>query len=98
MDLLVKLAVVALAAAAVWQLFQPRTAFVVAVEGGVGRVVRGKATARFVGEVAAICADGRVTRGRVKGLWRGRTVRLTFSADIPPRVHQRIRNAWHAHG
>ena len=68
--------------------------FVIAVENGAVRKVRGKVAEAFLWDVRSICEDCHITSGRIVGWRLGRRVTLMFSARIPKRFRQRFRNAW----
>src|SRR2546423_13866593 len=85
-------AVVVLVVAAAWWWAPSRDHFVVRVDNGVARAVRGKVTAAFLREVGEICQEYGVRRGEVYGqMWR-RRVRLSFSRTLPPPRQQRLRD------
>jgi hypothetical protein len=94
MDLLIKLAVLAFVAWAFWVALRPRPAFVVRVDGGLPRAVRGVVTPAFLEEVRRVCDEKGVTRAKVSGFVRGRRIVLAFSRGIPPGGRQQLRNWW----
>jgi hypothetical protein len=73
--------------------------FVVRIDDGAARLVRGKVAAAMLRQVEEICREHGVRRGEVYGrLWGRRRVRLAFSRGIPPACRQRLRNVWPIHG
>jgi hypothetical protein len=94
LELVVKLAVLVFAAWAFWVALRPRRAFVVRVDGGVPRPVKGTVTAAFLDQVRQVCAEQGASSGTVSGLVRGRRISLAFSGGIPPAARQRLRNWW----
>src|SRR5262249_4336862 len=90
---------VALIAAAAWWWGPAAHAhFVVRIDSGAARLVRGKVTAALLRQVEEICQEHGVRGGEVYGRLWGRRVRLSFSRGIPPACRQRLRNVWPIHG
>ncbi len=60
------------------------------------KVVRvdGKVPGNFVGEVKAICHEGKLSAGVVKAVKDGNSTKLVFSDNVPVSVQQRLRNAF----
>jgi hypothetical protein len=94
MALSLQLGLLALVGWGIWSALKPRPIFVVRIEGGVPRVVRGKVTRSFVVQVRDACNRHGVDRGSVRGLATGRTITLTFTKNIPPAFRQQLRNEW----
>jgi len=85
----------------VWGLFsalQPRPVFVVRVEAGKVRLVRGKVSQAFLQQIGETCDRHGVRRGVVRGVANGSRIALTFSGAIPPNCRQQLRNLWHLTG
>ena len=78
----------------IWFVLQPRYVFEIRVEGGEPFVRKGKVTAAFLGEVAAVCRETGVSGGWVGGVLHGKRVLLRFSRHFPPGARQRLRNEW----
>src|SRR5262245_17237844 len=79
---------------AVW----PRAEFVLRIREGKVRVGRGKPPPHFVHECEQLCETWNVQSGAVKGIRRGRRIRLDFSRAVPEEHHQRFRNLWGLYG
>jgi Protein of unknown function (DUF3634) len=80
-----------------WGLYsacRPRPVFVVRIIDGVPRAARGQVTRGFLQDVAETCARHGVRRGSIRGVAAGRRINLVFSAGIPERCRQQIRNLW----
>lgn len=69
----------------------------IAVRDGRSLLVRGRAPARFLDDVAAIVARVPVDRGVIRVVTESRFPRLIASADIPGDVAQQLRNALGQH-
>jgi hypothetical protein len=82
----------------VWSACQPRPIFVVRVQDGIPRVVRGKVTQAFLHQIGETCDRHGVTHGVVRGVANGSRIALTFSADIPAACRQQLRNIWNLSG
>jgi hypothetical protein len=94
-DIPVKLAVLGAVAWAVWKLVQPRSVFVIDLVDGDPRVTSGKVTPAALNQLASICREQGVLRGRIRGVMRrDRSVALRFSREFSPGVQQQIRNWW----
>ncbi|HEV3145657.1 MAG TPA: DUF3634 family protein [Gemmataceae bacterium] len=78
----------------VWVLLQPRYVFEIRVREGKPVVRKGKVTAAFLAEVAAVCRECSVSAGWVGGVMQGKRVALRFSRQFPPGAQQRLRNEW----
>jgi Protein of unknown function (DUF3634) len=78
----------------VWMLLQPRYVFEIRVQGRQPVVRKGKVTAAFLAEVAAVCRESGVASGWVGGVQQGKRVALRFSRHFPPGAQQRLRNGW----
>jgi len=93
LEIVARVAIVAGAAFVVWKLVQPRPVFVIVIENGVARLKSGKVTAATLSDVATICRENGITRGRIAGHVRaGRQVALKFSREFSPGLQQQIRN------
>jgi hypothetical protein len=64
---------------------------------GRARLVRGRAPARFLDDVAEIVARGPVDRGSIRVVTESGFPRLIASPDIPGDVAQQLRNALGQH-
>jgi hypothetical protein len=94
MELVAKLVVVGLVAAALWWACQPRFVFLVRIKYGEQHVARGKVTRAFLQQVAEVCGAAGVKRGWVGGVQRGKHTTLLFSRSIPAPCRQQLRNRW----
>lgn len=94
MDLVIKLLIGVCITVVVWMLLMPRRDFVIRIENGQARLVRGKVPPGLVQDVGEVCRDAGVYSGSVWGYRRGRGLglRLNFSGDIPEPCRQRLRN------
>ena len=95
---MLKLLVIGFAAWVLWSICQTRYEFMIRIEGGRPRVLKGRVTSSFVAHVAEVCQSAGVTRGWVGGVRIGRLVALRFSRHIPPGPRQQLRNEWLAAG
>jgi hypothetical protein len=98
MDLVVKLVILGLVAAAFWWACQPQYQFVIRIEKGEARVVRGKVTAAFLERAKEVCSAHHVHRGWIGGVQRGKRIALHFARSIPHFCQQQLRNQWVLHG
>ena len=94
MDLLGKIAVVAIAIWVLWLALQPRYAFVVRIAAGLPTTTKGTVTRAFLQQVGEVCGQHGVRRGTVWGIIRAGRISLVFSNSIPPRGQQQLRNWW----
>jgi hypothetical protein len=69
----------------------------IAVEGGRSRLVRGRAPARFLADVAEIVANSPAAHGTIGVVTESGFPRLIASAGIPVDVAQQLRNALGQH-
>jgi len=88
------LALVALAAWALWSASRPRHAFVIRIEGGVPTVARGTVSRAFLQEVGDTCRRHGVSHAVVRGLVQGTRIALAFSGGMPEPCRQQLRNLW----
>ena len=79
---------------AFWRLAKPPAAFVVRIRGGRPKATYGKVTDAFLAEVAELCRELNISSGEIRGVARGRRLRLWFSREIPGGCRQRLRNWW----
>ncbi|HLW66526.1 MAG TPA: DUF3634 family protein [Gemmataceae bacterium] len=93
-ELLLEIVLIGFAGWVVWMLLQPRYVFEIRLQQGKPLVRKGKVTAAFLAEVAAICRDDHVSAGWIGGVMRGKRVALRFSRHFPPGAQQRLRNEW----
>jgi Protein of unknown function (DUF3634) len=77
-----------------WHACQPRSIFVVRIENGRPRAVRGVVTRAFLGAVAESCQHHGVSRGAIMGRAHGRQIALEFKGEIPAACRQQLRNVW----
>ena len=82
----------------VWSAIHPQPVFVVRVEDGKARAVRGKVTPAFLQQIGETCDRHGVRRGVVRGMANGSRIALAFSGSIPPSCRQQLRNLWHLSG
>jgi hypothetical protein len=86
--------VIGFAAWVIWSLAQARYVFQIRIAGGQPSLRKGKVTAAFLMQVAAVCQECGVGRGWIGGVPHGRRVALRFSRSFPPAAQQRLRNEW----
>jgi hypothetical protein len=91
---LITLTLLGLVGWGIWQACQPRSVFVIRIEGGEPRAVRGTVTKAFLGEVRELCRHHGVTRGSVRGQLRGTRIALDLRGPFPPVCRQQLRNVW----
>ncbi len=70
------------------------TVFAIRVTDGAGKVKWGKVPAGFVRECERLCKENNIKKATIKGVRRGRRIRLEFSYHIHKRQRQKFRNAW----
>jgi len=70
---------------------------VVCLEAGEITLARGKVKASLLSDLRDIVTSRGLTKGIIFAHQSGRSHRLSFSRDIPNRVHQQIRNVWALH-
>jgi hypothetical protein len=97
-EFLFLLALALIVAWGVYSACHPQPVFVVRVEEGKARVVRGKVTQTFLQEIGETCARHGVRRGVVRGIANGSRIALAFSGGIPATCRQQLRNLWHLSG
>ena len=78
----------------VWQACRPRSVFVVEVEDGIPRVIRGRVTRAFLSSIHEACRHHDVTRGSIRGRAHGDQVALDFRGAFPDACRQQLRNVW----
>ena len=61
------------------------------------RCVRGTPPARWLADCGDVCAEFGLTRGRLDVVGLAGRMQLRFSPEIPPAVHQRLRNVLGVH-
>ena len=69
-----------------WQACQPRSIFVVRIDNGTPKAVRGVVTRAFLGAVADSCHHHGVVRGAVMGKAHGRQIAPRVQGRLPRRV------------
>jgi hypothetical protein len=94
LQLFVTMALLGLIGWGIWQALQPRSAFVIRVELGQPRVVRGTVTKAFLGEIRALCQHHDVSHGTVRGQVKGAGIGLDLQGPFPPAFRQQLRNVW----
>jgi hypothetical protein len=94
METLRSFAILGIVTILLWLILRPRSAFVVRIEEGVPRTVKGGVPQAFLDDLATVCRVEGLVRGRVTGALRGHSIVLAFSRRIPPPVQQQLRNAW----
>ncbi|AHE98929.1 hypothetical protein THITH_12395 [Thioalkalivibrio paradoxus ARh 1] len=85
-----------LAMAAVLTVFlmHVRVRFVIDLQGGRARVLRGDPPSAFVRGCSDVARLYRLDRGRILGVRTAGGIELRFSRDLPARAHQPLRNVW----
>ncbi len=81
-----------------WSAIHPTAIFVVRIDEGVPRAVRGRVTRAFVQEVGEVCRRHEIHRGEVRGRAEGQRIVLDFSRNIPDSCRQQLRNLWNLSG
>jgi Protein of unknown function (DUF3634) len=81
-----------------WSAIRPNAIFVVRIDDGVPRVVRGQVTRAFAQEVGEVCRRHEIRRGEVRGRAEGHRIVLDFSRNIPNSCRQQLRNLWNLSG
>ena len=94
MVLFLQLALVALVLLALWTALRPRSAFVVSVERGVPRVIKGTVTREFRQQIGETCRRHGVHKFVIRGVANRGRITLTFSSGIPAACRQQLRNLW----
>jgi hypothetical protein len=92
-----RIALVAIGALILWALWRsshPRPAFVVQIEEGGPRTVRGVVTPAFLELLRDLLARHGVQSGTIRGLPQGGRIRLAFSDHFPASARQQILNWW----
>jgi hypothetical protein len=79
---------------ALWFAMQPRCAFVVRINQGHPKAVRGKVTAAFLDQIRETCQQHGVENGTIRGLIHGKRIALNFSRNLPSSGQQQLRNWW----
>src|SRR4051794_33133149 len=93
-EFLVQLVLVGLALWVIWSLFPPRYVFEIQIREGRPRIRKGKVTPAFLAQVADVCREGGISKGRIAGVKCGKRIAVQFSKTIPPGLQQRLRNLW----
>ena len=94
MPLLVTLAILGLIGWGIWQACRPPSVFVVRIERGVPRIVRGTVTNAFVREIRELCLHHGVRHGIIRGQLHGTRIALDLRGPFPPEFRQQLRNVW----
>jgi hypothetical protein len=94
LDYLPQIIIVALLAAGVWLLLQPRYEFLVRIERAAPRIDQGSVAPEFLQAIDQVCREHDIHTGWVGGVRRRRRVSLVFSPQFPASAQQRLRNAW----
>jgi hypothetical protein len=89
---------VLLVAWGLWAACHPQPVFVIRVEDGVARLVRGKVTQAFLQQIDETCDRHQVRHAVVRGVANGSRIALAFSGDIPAPCRQQLRNIWNLSG
>jgi hypothetical protein len=76
----------------------PRAEFVLRIREGKVEVAKGTPPPQFTNECRRLCETWNVRGGAVKGMRRGRRIRLEFDREVPGEHHQRFRNLWGLYG
>lgn len=98
MELLAKLVLFGLIAAAVWYALQPKCAFVLKIAGGVPKATYGAVTPSMLERVRETCQEHGLDRAVIRGLKRQQRISLSFSRNVPPEAQQQLRNWWVMNG
>ncbi|WP_043740726.1 DUF3634 family protein [Thioalkalivibrio nitratireducens] len=75
-------------------LMHVRVRFVIDLNDGRARVLRGDPPSAFVRGCSDVARLYRVRRGRIVGVRTAGGIELRFSRDLPERAHQPLRNVW----
>lgn len=68
--------------------------WIIYFEDGGATVTRGKVSRRFIIEVIELLESKSIRKGKISGVNKGGYVGLEFSSEIPPVLHQALRNIW----
>ena len=77
--------------------FFDSTDWAVEFRDGTATVVKGKVTSRFTSDCAEVLAAEGIVNADIRGAQAGGYIRLEFSENIPPAIHQQFRNIWSMH-
>jgi hypothetical protein len=94
LSLLISVVLLGLVGWGLWQVVQPRSVFVIRIEAGHPRVVRGTVTRSFLSQVDEICQHHGVSQGTIRGQARASQIALEMSGPFPAPCRQQIRNLW----
>ena len=87
----------ALVLTAMWTAFRAKPVFRVTVRDGKAKKSGQRVPGEFLRDVEDVCREAGVTSTRIRGMAEHGRIRLVFEGNLPSRVRQRIRNAWHFH-
>ncbi|RFA25360.1 hypothetical protein CAI21_19160 [Alkalilimnicola ehrlichii] len=68
--------------------------FVLRIQDGKARVIRGKPPPGFASACEEVCRLHGLSRGEIRAVRTGAGQELRFSKDIPERLRQPFRNVW----
>jgi hypothetical protein len=71
--------------------------FVVRLANGQVQLTKGRVPPRFLAELREFVGSEKLVSGVIRGQRQETYVRLVFSREIPPEIHQKLRNIWHAY-
>jgi hypothetical protein len=71
--------------------------FIIQIANGRVQVTKGKVPSGFLADLAEFVGGSKLAAGVLRGTKQETYIRLVFSPDIPPELHQRLRNIWHFH-
>jgi hypothetical protein len=97
MDVVIMVLFLALLGLILFLLFRPKPVFVLKIENGKVRVIKGKVPRGFIEDCERLISENDLRRGTIKAVKMSGRVSLRFSYSIPKRHHQQFRNAYGFH-
>lgn len=82
--------------AAIWAMLRKRCDFVLRIDNGQVRLIRGELSRSVLADVGEVCKREEITTGTIRGIRKDRRIALEFSRQIPPPNQQQFRNLWAA--
>lgn len=63
--------------------------YAIRISGGSARCVKGRMQSRVLTDISILAAENDLREGEI---WIDQVGKVSFSSEIPPAIHQRIRN------
>lgn len=82
--------------AAIWALLRKKCDFILRIENGQVRLIRGEVSRSVLSEIGEVCKREEITAGTIRGVRKDHRISLEFSGQIPPPNQQQFRNLWAA--